>query len=83
MMTLIPRSGIAGSHGSSIFSFLRNLYIDFHSKLFISIEQCIRVLFPQHAYQYLLFLLFKKIKKNFLVLLKNKKLGYIYYVGDS
>ena len=56
----MSRSGLAVSYGNSIFSFLRNLHVAFHSDgtSLLSHKQYRRVPFPPQSLQHLLFVEF-------------------------
>lgn len=59
LFAYIHRSGIAGSHGNSIFDFLQNCHTVFHSSYTTSCayKLCTRVPISTHPCQHLLFIL--------------------------
>jgi hypothetical protein len=52
----MPKSGLAGSSGMSMFNFLRNLQIDFHSgcSSLQSHQQCMNFSLSSHLHRHLL-----------------------------
>ena len=72
----IPRSGIAGSYGNSVFNFLRNCQTVLHSGYIIlhSHHQCMRTPISPHLLQHLFTL--KKKKKVIAILVGVKVVSH-------